>query len=164
MTDTQALVISLAKSLSDLSVINYILYLDNLFSNILLVKILEELDIDIMSMIQVNVLEFSLELVQLKQVRSEEHTSELQSPMYILYLHSFPTRRSSDLTDTQALVISLAKSLSDLSVINYILYLDNLFSNILLVKILEELDIDIMSMIQVNVLEFSLELVQLKQV
>src|SRR5437879_1733939 len=29
-----------------------------------------------------------------KLVRSEEHTSELQSPMY---LHPFPTRRSSDL-------------------------------------------------------------------
>jgi len=63
MTDTQALVISLAKSLSDSSVIDYILYLDNLFSNIFLAKILEELDINIMSMIQVNVLGFSLELV-----------------------------------------------------------------------------------------------------
>jgi len=51
MTDTQALVISLAKSLSDSSVIDYILYLDNLFSNIPLAKILEELDIDIMSMV-----------------------------------------------------------------------------------------------------------------
>src|SRR5574339_352366 len=29
--------------------------------------------------------------------RSEEHTSELQSPGDHLYLHSFPTRRSSDL-------------------------------------------------------------------
>ena len=69
MTDTQALVISLAKSLSDSSVIDYILYLDNLFSNILLAKILEELDIDIMSTVQVNILRFSLELVQLKQVK-----------------------------------------------------------------------------------------------
>ena len=69
MTDTQALIISLAKSFSDSSVIDYILYLDNLFSNILLAKILEEFDIDIMSMIQVNVLKFSLELVQLKQVK-----------------------------------------------------------------------------------------------
>ena len=51
MTNTQALIISLVKSLSDSSVINYILYLDNLFSNILLAKILEELDINIMSMI-----------------------------------------------------------------------------------------------------------------
>ena len=69
MTDTQALIISLAKSLSDLLVIDYILYLDNLFSNILLAKILEKLDIDIMSMIWVNILRFSLELVQLKQVK-----------------------------------------------------------------------------------------------
>jgi len=51
MTDTQALVISLAKSLPDSSVIDYTLYLDNLFSNILLAKALEELDIDIMSMV-----------------------------------------------------------------------------------------------------------------
>src|SRR5437762_2121016 len=44
-----------------------------------------------------------------RMLRSEEHTSELQSPMYLVcrlllekyvhhpYLHSFPTRRSSDL-------------------------------------------------------------------
>src|SRR5437762_383541 len=35
--------------------------------------------------------------------RSEEHTSELQSPMYLVHLYSFPTRRSSDLLD-QAVV------------------------------------------------------------
>src|SRR5437879_4996325 len=46
-------------------------------------------------------------------LRSEEHTSELQSPMYLVCrllldypshpsLHSFPTRRSSDLTDAVA--------------------------------------------------------------
>src|SRR5690348_2526465 len=29
--------------------------------------------------------------------RSEEHTSELQSPVHLVCLHSFPTRRSSDL-------------------------------------------------------------------
>ena len=63
MTDTQALIISLAKSLSDSLIINYILYLDNLFSNILLAKILEELDIDIMSTVRVNALGFPLELV-----------------------------------------------------------------------------------------------------
>ena len=69
MIDTQTLVIFLAKNLLNSSIIDYILYLDNLFSNILLAKTLEELDIDIMSMIQVNVLRFSLELVQLKQVK-----------------------------------------------------------------------------------------------
>src|SRR5690348_14204028 len=31
-------------------------------------------------------------------VRSEEHTSELQSPVHLVCLHSFPTRRSSDLS------------------------------------------------------------------
>jgi len=48
MTDTQALVISLAKSLPDSSVIGYTLYLDNLFPNIPLAKALGELDIGIM--------------------------------------------------------------------------------------------------------------------
>src|ERR1035438_7146799 len=32
-----------------------------------------------------------------KKSRSEEHTSELQSLRHLVYLHSFPTRRSSDL-------------------------------------------------------------------
>src|SRR5690348_7616131 len=32
--------------------------------------------------------------------RSEEHTSELQSPVHLVCLHSFPTRRSSDLNDS----------------------------------------------------------------
>ena len=48
MTDTQALVISLAKSLPDPSVIGYTLSLDNLFPNIPLAKALGELDIGIM--------------------------------------------------------------------------------------------------------------------
>ena len=47
MTDTQTLVISLAKSLSD-SAQDYILYLDNLFINILLADALEQLDIEVM--------------------------------------------------------------------------------------------------------------------
>ena len=46
MTDTQTLVLSLAKNLSNLnSAQSYILYLDNLFINILLVKALRQLDI-----------------------------------------------------------------------------------------------------------------------
>ena len=69
MMNIQTLIIFLVKSLLNLTVQDYILYLDNLFSNIFLAKILEELDIDIMSMIQVNILGFSLELVQLKQVK-----------------------------------------------------------------------------------------------
>ena len=40
MTDTQTLVISLAKSLLNLTAQDYILYLDNLFINILLVDAL----------------------------------------------------------------------------------------------------------------------------
>src|SRR5207253_2456604 len=35
----------------------------------------------------------------LYEVRSEEHTSELQSRGHLVYLHSFPTRRSSDLSN-----------------------------------------------------------------
>src|ERR1035437_921357 len=41
------------------------------------------------------VLQFPVQSIQLLIERSEEHTSELQSRRY---LHSFPTRRSSDLT------------------------------------------------------------------
>jgi hypothetical protein len=48
MTDTQTLIISLAKSLSDLTVQDYILYLDNLFTNISLADALEQLDIEVM--------------------------------------------------------------------------------------------------------------------
>src|SRR5437867_629010 len=36
-------------------------------------------------------------------IRSEEHTSELQSPYDLVVLHSFPTRRSSDLGNPAAL-------------------------------------------------------------
>src|SRR5690348_899475 len=35
--------------------------------------------------------------------RSEEHTSELQSPVHLVHLHSFPTRRSSDLNKAKNL-------------------------------------------------------------
>ena len=48
MTDTQTLVISLAKNLSNLTVQDYILYLDNLFINISLADALEQLDIEVM--------------------------------------------------------------------------------------------------------------------
>ena len=48
MTDTQTLVIFLAKNLSD-SDQDYTLYLDNLFINSLLAKTLRQLDIEIMS-------------------------------------------------------------------------------------------------------------------
>ena len=69
MTDTQALVISLAKSLSDSSVINYILYLDNLFTNIPLADALEQLDIEVMRITWINASELSLSLIQLKHAK-----------------------------------------------------------------------------------------------
>ena len=63
MTDTQALVISLAKSLSDSSVIDYILYLNNFFSNIFLATTLKKLDIEIINTTWINTLDFFLSLV-----------------------------------------------------------------------------------------------------
>src|SRR2546421_3622178 len=55
MADTQALVLSLAKSLPNSnSAQSYILYLDNLFTNIPLVKALEQLGIGVMGTTRVN--------------------------------------------------------------------------------------------------------------
>ena len=68
MTDTQTLVLSLAKSLSN-SAINYILYLDNLFTNRLLAKALRELDIGVMGTTRVKALGLPPELIQLKQAK-----------------------------------------------------------------------------------------------
>ena len=70
--------------------------------------------------------------------------------------------RQNSMTDTQALVISLAKSLPDLTVQDYILYLDNLFINISLADALEQLDIEVMRTTRINALRFSLSLIQLK--
>src|ERR1035441_2684935 len=50
--------------------------------------------------------------------RSEEHTSELQSLRHLVYLHSFPTRRSSDLckiTSRHSARSSLAASTTTLT-------------------------------------------------
>ena len=69
MTDTQTLVISLAKSLSNLVAQDYILYTDNLFINGPLAKTLSQLDIEIMSTTQVKALELSLTIRQLKQAK-----------------------------------------------------------------------------------------------
>src|SRR5437879_5864291 len=66
------------------------------------------------------------EIFGLNALRSEEHTSELQSPMYLVCrlllestlapprLHSFPTRRSSDLPsgDHAALVLDFFADVS----------------------------------------------------
>ena len=48
MADTQALVISLAKSLPDPETQGYMLYLDNLFTNIPLADVLAQLKIGVM--------------------------------------------------------------------------------------------------------------------
>ena len=65
MTDTQTLVLSLAKSLSD-SAKSYTLYLDNFFSSISLAVELEKLDIEIMSTAWLTTLGLSSSLIQLK--------------------------------------------------------------------------------------------------
>ena len=66
--------------------------------------------------------------------------------------------QQNSMTDTQTLVISLAKSLSDLTVQDYILYTNNFFMNKLLAKSLIQLDIKIMKTTQVKALDFSSEL------
>ena len=68
MTAIQILIIFLAKSLSD-SVINYILYFNNLFSNILLATALKKLDIEIMSTAKVSTKELSSSFIELKHAK-----------------------------------------------------------------------------------------------
>ena len=68
MVDTQALVISLAKSLPDPAQ-GYTLYLDNLFNNILLAHALAQLEIGVMETARVNAIELSLSLVQLRHIK-----------------------------------------------------------------------------------------------
>ena len=68
MTAIQTLIISLAKNFLN-SVIDYILYLDNFFNNIFLATALRKLDIKIMSTAQIDALDFSLSLVQLKHAK-----------------------------------------------------------------------------------------------
>ena len=71
--------------------------------------------------------------------------------------------RQNTMTNTQALVISLAKSLPNLAAQDYILYTDNLFINSPLAKALSQLDIGIMGTTRVKALELSLTIRQLKQ-
>jgi len=68
MTDTQTLMLSLAKSLLN-SAQNYILYFDNLFSNISLAVELEKLDIEIMSTAKVSTKELSSSFIELKHAK-----------------------------------------------------------------------------------------------
>src|SRR5204863_10105783 len=71
--------------------------------------------------------------------------------------------RSSELSmaDTQALVISLAKSLPDPAQ-GYTLYLDNLFNNISLSLALAQLKIGVMGTARINALGLLLNIKQLK--
>ncbi len=68
MINTQILIMFLAKNLSKLAQ-DFILYLDNLFINLSLVTALRQLDIEIMKIIQVNALDFSEEIIQLKYIK-----------------------------------------------------------------------------------------------
>ena len=58
----------LVKNLSE-SAQDFILYLDNLFINLSLATALEQLDIEIMKTAQINVLDLSEEIVQLKYAK-----------------------------------------------------------------------------------------------
>ena len=69
MTDIQTLIIFLAKSLSNLTAQDYILYTDNLFINGPLAKALSQLDIGVMGTTQVKALELPLTIRQLKQAK-----------------------------------------------------------------------------------------------
>ena len=69
MTDTQTLVISLAKSLLNLATQDYILYLDNLFTNIPLANALGQLGIGAMGTTRVNASGLSSSIIQLKYAK-----------------------------------------------------------------------------------------------
>jgi len=69
MADIQALIVSLAKSLPDPAIQDYILYLDNLFINVPLVDALGQLDIWVMRTTRVNASGLSLSLIQLKHTK-----------------------------------------------------------------------------------------------
>ena len=66
MADTQALVLSLAKSLPD-PIKGYTLYLNNLFSSIPLAIELEKLDIKVINTARLTTLELPSSLIQLKR-------------------------------------------------------------------------------------------------
>ena len=68
MINTQTLIMFLAKSLSE-SAQDFILYLDNLFTNLSLATALGQLDIEIMKTAQLNALDLSEEIVQLKYAK-----------------------------------------------------------------------------------------------
>jgi hypothetical protein len=68
MADTQALVISLVKSLPDPAQ-GYTLYLDNLFNNVPLADALAQLKIGVMGTARVNAIGLPLSIIQLKNTK-----------------------------------------------------------------------------------------------
>ena len=78
MADIQALVISLAKSLPNPAQ-GYILYLDNLFTNIPLATALGQLDIEVMGTTRANASQLSLSLVQLKHAKASLKWGHLET-------------------------------------------------------------------------------------
>ena len=85
MTDTQTLVISLVKSLSDPAYQDYTLYLDNLFNNVPLADALTQLKIEVMRTAWVNAIELSLSLVQLKNSKKSLKWEQLETAIATSY-------------------------------------------------------------------------------
>ena len=84
ITDTQTLVISLAKSLSDPAQ-DYTLYFDNLFNNISLAHALAQLKIEIMKTAQVNAIGLFLSIIQLKNAKKSLKWEYLKTAIVINY-------------------------------------------------------------------------------
>jgi hypothetical protein len=85
MADTQALVISLAKSLPDPESQDYILYLDNLFNNIPLAHALAQLKIGVMGTARLNAIGLPLSLVQLKNSKKSLKWGHLNTAIATSY-------------------------------------------------------------------------------
>ena len=85
MVNTQALVISLAKSLPDPAYQGYTLYLDNLFNNVLLVDALTQLKIGVMGTARINAIELPLSIVQLKKAKESLEWGHLKTTIATNY-------------------------------------------------------------------------------
>src|SRR5438034_5673211 len=111
MTDTQALVIFLAKSLPDPAQ-DYILYLDNLFTNSLLAKALGQLGIGVMGTTQVKALELPLIIRQLKQAKESLKCGYLKTVTVdnILYFLWQDNNRVLGITTAYNLTITVIQS------------------------------------------------------
>jgi Transposase IS4 len=84
MADTQALVISLAKSLPD-PVQGYTLYLDNLFNNVPLADALAQLKIGVMGTARVNAIGLPLSIIQLKNTKKSLKWGHLKTAIVTSY-------------------------------------------------------------------------------